>query len=59
MENTNGKIYSVNRIEGEYAYLLDSATGEELFIAMALLPLGSDIGTKLLYENFEFQIIEQ
>lgn len=53
----DGKIYTVSRIDGEYAYILDSATGEELFIAMALLPLGTDIGTKLKYEELEFQII--
>lgn len=50
------KIYKITRIEGEYAYLQDES-GEELFIAMALLPFGSDIGTKLKYENFEFEIV--
>ena len=50
------KIYTISRIGGEYAYLSDGS--EELFIAMALLPLGSDIGTRLKYENFEFEIIE-
>ena len=53
----DGKIYTVSRIDGEYAYISDSTTGEELFIAMALLPLGTDIGTKLKYEELEFQII--
>ena len=51
------KIYLVTKIEGEYAYLSDEKSGEELFIALALLPLGADIGTRLLYENFEFTII--
>ena len=50
------KVYVITRIEGEYAYLRDEG-GEELFIAMALLPQGSDIGTKLKCENFEFEII--
>ncbi len=50
------KIYTVTKIEGEYAYLTDEG-GEELFIAMALLPFGVDIGTKLKYENFEFEIV--
>ena len=46
------KDYIVSRIEGEYAYLkrTDIESEEELFIAMALLPLGVDIGTKLHYE---------
>lgn len=50
------KLYKVTRIEGEYAYLSDS-DGEELFIAMALLPEGVDVGTQLLCRNFEFEIL--
>ena len=52
------KYYTVVRIEGEYAYIKDDGTGGELFIAMALLPLGTDIGTRLCYENFEFEIMQ-
>ena len=47
------KLYTLSRIEGEYAYLRDS-DGEELFIAMALLPPGIDVGSRLKCENFEF-----
>ena len=50
------KDYTVIRIEGEYATLKDDESSEELFIAMALLPLGVDIGTKLHYEMMEFTI---
>jgi len=52
------KYYIVTKIEGEYAYLgeVGATGGEELFIAMSLLPLGVDIGTRLRYENFEFTI---
>lgn len=57
MENLGTKIYVVSRIEGEYAYLSDENTKDELFIAMALLPLGADVGTRIAYENFEFQIV--
>lgn len=49
------KFYIVTKIEGEYAYITEES-GEELFIAMALLPAGVDIGTRLKYENFEFSI---
>ncbi len=49
------KIYTLTKIEGEYAYLSDGK--EELFIAMALLPFGVDIGSRLKYENFEFELI--
>ena len=48
--------YTVIKIDGEYA-TLKNTEGEELFIAMALLPLGVDIGTVLLYEFPDFQII--
>ena len=48
------KLYTLTKIEGEYATLTDKESGEELFIAMALLPLGVDIGTNLRFENMEF-----
>ena len=51
------RIYEITRIEGEYAYLKDE-DGEELFIAMALLPLGADIGTRLVYKDLEFSVCE-
>ncbi len=49
-------VYIIARIEGEYAYLVKDgdASGEEIFIAMALLPDGCDIGTRLYYEASEF-----
>lgn len=50
------KYYTVTKIEGEYAYIRENGTEDELFIAMALLPLGTDIGVRLRYENFEFSI---
>ncbi|MBQ8207478.1 MAG: hypothetical protein IJZ89_01940 [Clostridia bacterium] len=53
------KDFIVTRIEGEYAYLkeIDNADAEEVFIALALLPLGVDIGTKLHSELFNYTII--
>ena len=50
------KDYTLCRIEGEYAILRDDASGEELFIAMALLPFGVDVGTKLHYEMMEYTV---
>ena len=50
------KDYRVDRIEGEYAILKDILSGEELFIAMALLPMGTDIGSKLHYEMLEYTL---
>ena len=51
----DAKQFVLVRIEGEYAYLRDKE-GEELFIALALLPFGADIGSTLTYENFEFTL---
>ena len=50
------KFYIISKIEGEYATLTDEESREELFIAMALLPLGVDIGTRLRFENMEFSV---
>ena len=53
--------YVVERIEGEYAYLrrTDGDAGEEpLFIAMALLPQGVDVGSRLRWENLVYTLLE-
>ena len=57
MEN---KIFKVCRIEGEYAYIkeYESNSSEELFIAIALLPYGVDVGSKLLHNGIEFEIVD-
>ena len=52
------KDYVVVKIEGEYATLKDVNTKMELFIALALLPEGTDMGTKLHYEMMEYTITE-
>ncbi len=51
--------YEVVKIEGEYAYLreIGASEGDDIFIAMALLPSGIDVGTKLHYEMLEYTII--
>ena len=49
--------YKLTRIEGEYAYLENESSGEELFIAMALLPLGADIGSRFEHNGYELVII--
>ncbi len=53
------KDYIVVKIEGEYATLRDLQTKEELFIALALLPPGTDLGTKLHYEMLEYEIVPE
>ena len=51
------KDYIVSKIEGEYAYLKDVETGNEIFIALSLLPAGADIGSKIHREMFEYTLI--
>ena len=52
------KDYVVYKIEGEYAILKDTVSGEELFIAMALLPLGTDLGSKPHFEMLEYTLVD-
>lgn len=53
------KDYIVSKIEGDYAYLkrTDMLCDEDLFIAMALLPPGVDVGMKLHYEMLAYEIV--
>ena len=50
--------YIVKRIEGEYCYLENLKNGEEVFIALALLPPNIDIGTKIHEEMFQYSVVE-
>lgn len=52
--------YRVIKIDGDYAVLLrtDIETEDTILVAMALLPDGVDIGTNLLWENFEYTITD-
>ncbi|MBR3837385.1 MAG: hypothetical protein IKJ74_04480 [Clostridia bacterium] len=53
------KDYELIRIEGEYAFLRDlsGTCTEDIFIALALLPQGADVGSRLHYEMFEYTLI--
>ena len=52
--------FIITKIEGEYAYLRadGDASVEDLFIAMALLPSGIDVGTRLHCEMLCYTVIE-
>lgn len=54
------KDYTITKIEGEYAYLkeIGNESAEEIFIALFLLPMGIDVGTKLHYEMLEYTVAE-
>ena len=48
--------YTIHNINGDYAYMT-SDTGVENQVAMFLLPEGADIGSRLLFENFEWTLL--
>lgn len=50
-------VYLVTKIDGDYAHLLNIKTGEDLLVAMALLPEEIDEGVKVLWENFTYTVI--
>ena len=66
ISNTNSKekertamepvYYTVQTINGDYAYLL-SDSGVDNQVAMFLLPEGTDVGSRLLFENFEWTLL--
>jgi len=51
------KDYILDRIDGEYAYLKDIENGNEIFIALALLPMGADVGSRIHYEMLEYTLV--
>ena len=53
------KDYEIIRIDGEYALLkrTDVEEVQTMPIAMALLPFGCDVGTKLHWENLEYRVM--
>ena len=55
------KDYTLIKIEGEYAYLREIGNtdpAKDIFIALALLPPGVDVGDKLHYEMFSYTLID-
>ena len=51
--------YIVDSIDGDYAHLVrtDIEATDKKLVARALLPAETDVGTKLKYEMFEYEII--
>jgi hypothetical protein len=50
-------ICTVIDIRGDYALVQYDDTGVVSEVAIALLPLGVDVGDRLKFENFEFDKI--
>ena len=44
-------------IRGDYAYVRYQDTGVVSEVAIALLPYGVDVGDRLIFQNYEFQIV--
>ena len=56
-ETVEPKDYTLVRIEGEYAYLREDGAlddSRDVFIALALLPVGCDVGSRLHCEMFSY-----
>ncbi len=53
------RIYRVNRIDGDYAYLLqeDLEDAAEKCVARALLPAEISEGSRLLYECLQYELL--
>lgn len=47
-------ICSVIDIRGDYAYIKYEDSGVISEVALALLPFGVDVGSRLKFEDFEF-----
>ena len=48
-------VYTLLTVNGDYAFLR-SDDGIETQVAMFLLPEGADIGSRLLWANFEWSL---
>ena len=55
----SSRVYIVNRIDGDYAYLLeeDLQGAEEKCVARALLPAEISEGSRLLYECLQYELL--
>lgn len=49
-------FYTVQNINGNYAYMV-SDTGVDNQVAMVLLPEGTDVDSRLKWENFERELL--
>lgn len=49
-------LYTVKRLDGDYALLLDEKGGENL-VARALLPMEIEEGSRLICEMFSYRLL--
>ena len=53
------KEYTVERLDGDYAYLKEENTEDLKCVARALLPEAIREGSRLAYEMMEYEIIDR
>ncbi|MBQ3969601.1 MAG: hypothetical protein II685_03835 [Clostridia bacterium] len=54
------KYYIITNINGDYAFLTDlsGSNSDEIMVALALLPVNIDVGTKLKWECFTYTVCD-
>ena len=50
-------LCTVVDIRGDYAYVKYDSTGVISEVAIALLPFGVDVGDRLIFQNFTYEIV--
>ena len=50
-------LCTVTDIRGDYAYVKYDDTGVISEVAIALLPFGVDVGDRLIFQNYTFEIV--
>ena len=50
-------VCTVIDIRGDYAYVRYEDSGIVSEVAIALLPVGADVGDRLMFEDFEFTLV--
>ena len=51
-------FYTVRAINGDYAELVTDS-GQEHSITMFLLPEGTEVGSQLKFENFQWELVQR
>ena len=50
-------LCTVIDIRGDYAFVKYDTTGIISEVAIALLPFGTEVGDRLKFENYEFELV--
>lgn len=50
-------LCTIINIRGDYAFVKYADTGVVSEVAIALLPIGVDVGDRLIFQNFSYEIV--